>query len=43
MTASELIDRLREFDSHAEVHLQLDSRRIAGLFSRVDSDWYHKI
>ena len=29
MTVSELIDRLREFDSHAEVYLYLDRRRFA--------------
>ena len=54
MTVSELIDRLREFDAHSEVYLYLDRRRfappvwagildIAGLFSWVKSDWYHKI
>jgi hypothetical protein len=29
MTVSELVDRLREFDSRAQVYLQLDSRRFA--------------
>jgi hypothetical protein len=29
MKLSELIDRLREFDPHAEVYLQLGSRRFA--------------
>lgn len=29
MTVSELIDRLREFDSRAEVYLYLDRRRFA--------------
>ncbi len=29
MTVSELIDRLRGFDSHAEVYLQLDRRSFA--------------